>query len=347
MRSKARNSLVIALAVLVVSTACYTTAVERFAPFYGDPEFSRKARLLSARHANQPTRPLVVVLGSSRVAYGLDPQTWENAGDDDPRRPMMVNAALVGSGPILQRLALRRILTLNVRIDAVLLEYWPPFLREDGPYHEAARIDPSRLGERDETVIRDHFPDPAATLRRRREHRIDPWSIYGETTLNRTQPRWLPPHRRTDAHWATLDAWGHLPGRKSATREEREAAMKIHEGYYAALFDGYEVAPVADAALRAAIDDCRSRRIAVGIVYLPETASFRARMSEATRAKVEHHERHARTTYGVPWIDARDWIADEQLPDGFHLLDPGASSFTLRLGGRLDEVLQRDEVTSR
>jgi len=346
-RHSARNSTIFFLAVLLGSSLCYTAVTERSYHVYGDPEYSRKARALLAQRSRYPDRPLVVVLGSSRVAYGVDPQVWEAAGDSIGRRPMMLNMAMVGSGPIMQRLALQRILALNVRIDAVLIEYWPPFLREDGPYHEAARLDPARLSSMDEAVIRDHFPDPAATFDRLRQGRHNPWATHGETVLNRTFPRLLPTNRRTDGHWGKIDAWGHLPGRSTVSAAEMAAARQSNSAYYTGLFDGYEVGLVADAALRATIADCRSRRIAVGFVYLPEAEFFRARMPETTRKKVEHYERHVGSTFGVSWIDGRDWIGDDQLPDGFHLLSAGAGAFTMKLGSHLETVLDEREVTSR
>ena len=59
--------------------------------------------------------------------------------------PLLFNLSLVGSGPVMELMALRRLYADGVRPDAVVFEYWPPFLREDGPYWEMDRIDPRRL----------------------------------------------------------------------------------------------------------------------------------------------------------------------------------------------------------
>ena len=40
----------------------------------------------------------------------------------------------------------------------------------------------------------------------------------------------------------------------------------------------------------------------------------------------------AEMPFGVPWTDARTWVADEYFVDGHHLLADGAAAFSERFG---------------
>ena len=296
-----------------------------------DPEYGKRIAGLRARVRENPGRPLVLVFGSSRTAMGVCPKAWETL-DGDPHRPMLFNMALAGSGPVMELMAVRRALSDGVKPDAVLIEYWPPFLREDGPYWEQGRIDLHRLRPADLPLIRDYFNDPAATEHKMLEARTLPWHQHRFALMNQFAASWLPSHRRADSMSVGLDGWGWLPGRLPQPPEKRREGIAAAGGYYKPLYENYKVSPVADRALRQAVAECRAAGAKVGLVYLPETEAFRAFAPPWAAKLAEEHLAKLRAELGLPLIDGRTWAEDEYLPDGFHLTQPGAVAFTRKLG---------------
>src|SRR5207253_2188612 len=142
---------------------------------------------------------------------------------------------------------------------AVVLEYWPPFLREDGPYNEAARFDHTRLGWGDRGVVRDYFPDPAAAERAMRQARANPVYGFRRRFVALAVPSWLPWDQRQDVAWQGLDGWGWLPGLPDDAEEraKRPARLAHCHGIYRNQFTGYAIHPDADRAVREAVAAAR------------------------------------------------------------------------------------------
>ena len=124
-------------------------------PRVRDPEYGK--RLTATRRLAATGRPLVLCVGSSRLAMGLRPGVL---GDNEPA---LANLALAGSGPVMELMAYRRAVADGLTPAAVLVEYWPAFLDEEGPQREDARIDIGRLRPADE-------PAGAGVLRRPGRH---------------------------------------------------------------------------------------------------------------------------------------------------------------------------------
>ncbi len=323
---RARRSLALASGLVILAHAGWWAALDHGPPGLRDPEYGK--RLAAARRLAATGKPLVLVVGSSRVGYGVRPA--EVAAD--PAAPAVANLALAGAGPVLELMAFRRALADGLNPRAVLVEYWPPFLRQDGLYREEWRIDRARLRPADERVVRDYFHEPDATRRAMRRDRVFGVSAHRRTLVNRVAPRWLPPGARTDGVWAGIDDTGWLVGRETVTADERERAWAGTLSYYTPLFTGYHVGADSDRALAELAAEARTRGVPVALVYLPESAAFRALMPPAVRAAADRHLAATAEALNAPVIDARRWADDDQMPDGFHLLAPGAAAFSRRLG---------------
>lgn len=319
------------LATLLLLNFGLVTATDRLFPTLRDPEYGRRLARLQARQRENPDRPLVVMLGSSRTAFGLRP-TDANAAAG----PLVVNFAHVGSGPVMQVMALRRMLNNGVRPDGIVLEYWPPFLRGDGPFAEEGRIDPHRLLPTDELFIRDYFDNAPLAEATMRHVRKNPWFEHRMRLVSQIVPGWLAFDRRLDGPWLKLDPWGWLPGfERDPPTTERKLRLEQAGQYYGELFDRYQIHPKAERATRELLTTCRDRGIPVAFAWLPESSEFRGwypppvlQVGEAFLAKL-------RTEFGVPLIDARGWVDDPHLADGFHLTQPGAAIFSTRFGDEL------------
>src|SRR5207248_1044291 len=124
-RTFARRSaltFVWAVAAFAAGQLVLGLAVERWLPQARDPDYAAKVERLRARRAEAPDRPLVLVLGSSRVQLGL------RGGPvyADGRTALVFNFGLSGAGPYLEALCLRRLFAEGVRPDLLVLEVLPP-----------------------------------------------------------------------------------------------------------------------------------------------------------------------------------------------------------------------------
>jgi hypothetical protein len=277
----------------------------------------------------------VLGIGSSRLAMGLRP------GVLGPGEPALANLALAGSGPVMELMAYRRAVADGLKPAAVLVEYWPAFLDEEGPQREDLRIDLGRLRPADGPVVRDYFADPDGVLREMARRRRNPWWEHRRSLMNQFAAGWLPPNLRADALFAPIDDWGWLPGRTDPSDEDRAGAAKAARAFYEPLFRRYTVSGLADRALRQLLAECRAAGTPAALVYLPESAAFTALMTPEAKRKADEHLAAVRRDTGVPLIDCRGWVADRELPDGFHLSQAGAAELTPKLARAVADWLGR------
>jgi hypothetical protein len=331
---RARLAVGVFAAVVVAANVGLAVGMDTAFPQLRDPEFGRRLTRLTARIAEDPGRPMVVALGSSRVAIGLSPAAAHAARPDGPR---VFNMGLYGAGPVTQAIALRRLLAAGVRPAGVLVEWWPAFARGGGGYDEHLRTDPHRLLPVDVEAVRDYFPDPAATEATMRHVRRVPWYEHRIRLMGQTLPGWLPWHARPDGPWDKLDPWGWQPGADDAPPPaERFARVNYAHLFYRKLFADYRVSPAAERALRDTLALCRDHGIPAALVWLPESSEFRGWAAGAADADLAR----LRADTGVPLIDARTWVPDPHLGDGFHLTRPGAAMFSARLAAELPAVIR-------
>ncbi|HET6574675.1 MAG TPA: hypothetical protein VFG68_13795 [Fimbriiglobus sp.] len=326
-RRKAGRAALWFLAFAVVMNVGFLLALDYGPPRLRDPEYGKRLARVRARVAEYPGRPLVLAIGSSRTAMGVRPGVLAS----EPSGPLVLNFALVGSGPIMELMAFRRALADGVKPAAVLIEYWPAFLHEGGPYHEQLRLDVSRLRPVDRAIVRDFFRDPAAAQKTMREQRLNPWYGHRRSLLNQLAPSLLLKGQRSESMWDHIDDWGWLPGRTGATAEQIEKGRASTAAYYVPLFATFEVSPVADRALRQLVAECRVNGIPVALLYLPEGAVFRSFMTPASVRLSDEHLRRVVGELKLPLIDARGWVPDADMLDGFHLTQDGAAKFTRKL----------------
>lgn len=310
-------------------------------PSIRDPEYGRRVASLRSRIAEHPGRPLVLVIGSSRVSMGLRPTAWEETRPNDPTRPdpLIFNMSLVGSGPVMELMCLRRVYADGFRPAAVVLEYWPPFLREDGPYFEPDRIDHARLSDADRPLIHEYFwsehRNPTETEHEILLDRLRPLYRTRHRLLSQLLPRWQPWDKRLDMAWGNLDGWGWLAGiEEHYPAEPKMRALRVQhcEKIYRPQFQGFTIHPLADKALRETVNLARSNGAKVAFAYLPEATEFRSWIPPEVDRLARDHLARLRRELDVPLIDARRWLPDGYLVDGFHLSRIGAVEFTKRFG---------------
>jgi hypothetical protein len=302
-------------------------------PNLRDPEYGmRLSRLRTQQHAH-PLRPVAVVVGTSRASMGVKPDAWETQLARDSHEPLLFNFSTVGAGPIQQLITVRRLYADGITPALVLLEYWPPVMRQDGRYDEQDRID-RRLRYDDWPVVRDYFPDPERARNMMLETRLNPIYANRDRWMVRIRPTWLAPHLRADITWREMDAWGWLPGLdvKPHDATTRQKFLDHYRDDFRTRFDGYTIHPNSDRALREAVAVARAHGSRVGFVYLPESREVREWYPASVEATARAHLATLAAELRVPVIHARDWMDDCYLADGHHLSRTGAGVFTQRFG---------------
>ncbi len=134
--------------------------------------------------------------------------------------------------------------------------------------------------------------------------------------------------------WYTLDETGWLrlfydrPAPPQFARELEGARRAIGP----LLAERFRISPVADQAVRGLLDECRARGIRTVLFLMPEHSALRSWYLPATRAAERAYLGRLRDEYGVPVIDTRAWLADEDFVDSCHLLPRSARAFSERFG---------------
>jgi hypothetical protein len=324
------------LAVAFVVHLLALAALDAPWPNLRDPEYGMRVTRLRARLAEHPARPLTLVVGTSRACMGVRPGTWEAARPGRPDDPLVFNFSTVGAGPVQQLITVRRVFADGFRPAVVLLEYWPPVLRQDGRYDEQDRID-RRLRYDDLPVVRDYFPDPDRAERLMLRTRARPVYANRDRWLLRVVPNWMAPHLRADITWRGMDPWGWVPGLDVGPDDEakRRRFIEHYREDFRVRFDGFAIHPNSERALREAVAVARAHGSRVGFIYLPESSEFHAWYPPEVEAAARSHLSALAAELGTPVIDAREWMADRDLADGHHLSRVGAAAFTPRLGAAI------------
>ena len=343
-RRTGRSAVLTFVVVVLASHAATYLALEDAR--IRDPEYGRRATRLTARVAENPGRPLVLFVGSSRTAMGVNPAVWEAARPGNANDPLLFNAAVLGAGPVMELMTLRRLYADGFRPAVVLIEYWPPFLHYGGEWAEPNRVATDRLTTSDWEAARGYFPDIAKTDAAFRRLRTSPIHANRERILGQLLPTWLPPKRRIDWAWDTLDPWGWKPGFDFAPgpSPERTAMLKTCSDTYKPLFAQYAISPVADRALRDVVAMARQHGSEVGFVYLPESSEFRGIYGLKAETEARNHLSGLSKELAVRVIDAREWADDGHLVDGFHLSRIGSAAFTRKLGIAVTEAFPETGV---
>jgi hypothetical protein len=337
---RARVALACFALAFVAGLAAFRLALAR-RPAIGDPEFGRKLDSLRANVDKAPDRPLVVMLGSSRVATGFRPDALPRLASPDGREVAAFNYAQVGTGPQVAHLVLRRMLAAGVRPEWVLVEFWPPFWCVDG--YLQGYLDGLNLAALDWSATRTlggYLPRARKLYEAWLPAQLGPVFASRAAILSRLGPSWAPkfdPERRLQ----NVDPSGWWSPRETVSEADRTRLSEHYRSVYAPRLSRFAIRPTPDRALRDVLELCRREGLRAAVVVLPEGDAFRALYPpEALRRIDDYLDRLAAD---VPVIDARRWVADDGFADGHHLLPAGASIFTERLAREALSPLLRGE----
>jgi hypothetical protein len=337
---RGRAALVWGLGLFVAAQLGFVAVKEFWRPDLGDPEYGlRLARLRSHLARSPADRPVIIALGSSRVGVGFRPDVVAASQPGAAQPAVAFNCALAGSTPLLELCCLRRLLADGVHPDLVLVEVWPPVMSQ--LYHAMLEktLESRRLRWGDLALFRRNMPSRQQLKSEWCKEHLLPWFSHRFVLLNQWAPSWLPASLRSDKEFRHLDDGGCFWVRSYETHQPdvfRSRLVLWHD--VLTPFMKYPcVSPVSDQSYHELLDVCREQHIAVVLVFMPHTSAFQGWYSPETSAEVDQYLRRLTQEYGVPLIDARDWMADEDFSDSHHLTRSGAVAFTRRLD---QDVLQ-------
>lgn len=345
-RGWSRAVVVCGLLGLPLMTGLFRLALDSHPPMV-DPEYGRRlASLREHLRHKPPGQPVVVLIGSSRVAMGVRPDRMWADLPPDQRPALCTNFGMCGANPVVERVCLARLLRDGVRPSLVVVEVWPPLLsrayyREVGCRFLEAYAD--RLRGPDMMAVAAALPDPKASRGRSVAREMFPWSAHRRTVLLEWAPWAAPPATRLDPTYRHLDEWGWLRLETyQAHPPETEYRARVEEaaGFTRRHLDPFDPCPEMTRPLRELLEVARGHGIRTAFVLMPDPPAVRAvyrSVPAGERIRADLHQLGGE--FGTAVLDGRDWLGDEWFADGSHLTPAGAAACARLLAPRVADVL--------
>src|SRR6266567_5123517 len=144
--SRSRTAILWAIGFFLIAQLTLVVTIERWRPDWSDPEYGTRFRHLKRRIQKEPGRPLLLVLGSSRVGNGLVADCLPPDSSQGPERPLVFNMSLAGGTPLCELLLLKRVLAAGIHPRWVVIEVLPSSLNwEDKILASPDPVTPSRI----------------------------------------------------------------------------------------------------------------------------------------------------------------------------------------------------------
>lgn len=338
-RRRARAAVLWGAAVFVGGQVALSAGMDLWWPVLRDRELGLKLGFLRQRRAQAPSRPLALVLGSSRTAFGFRPELLAPDGQGPGVLPF--NFGLLGAGPLRELLGLRHLLSAGLRPDLLFVECWPPLLAEPLGDLEAGAIDPSRYSWADLRLLRRYAGGPDFTTDWLRSHLLPAFSNRYGFLQDLGAASWMPPPMDAHVTWFAVTPSGRTADLRPITDENRPTWQVGYRAQFGASLNSWRLSPTSDRALRELLALCRRQVIPTVLVVMPEDTAFRQAYSPESRAAADAYLRRVSAESGAPLLDARDWVSDAAFTDGIHLSAEGATLFTRRFREVVRPLLER------
>lgn len=336
-RRVARAEALWAFAGIVGIWAGFVGLAEVRFPWWYDREYEVRRTLLDERTAEAPERPLLAVIGSSRIGTGFLPSDLPPTRDAAGREVLAFNYSHHGSGPRMNLMQMHRLIRDGHVPQWLVIELVPSHVRYEGITTSLAAAEdlPVLLPYMNKRKLVTEF----ARLRLNAVYR------------NRTEfLRTFAPAFATkagdgdDIFLGPLgdDAILSRPGAHPENKKKEQ--YELIKGMYAYQMQDLQFDPQLVDATRALLQLCRDRHIPAAILIAPEDSRFRSWYGPGVEERIDAFYAGLSRDFGVPVVDARRWCPDEDFLDPHHLMPDGARRFTLRLGKEMLEPMVRGEL---
>jgi hypothetical protein len=335
---RGRSALLWGLACFAAVQLGLIALLEHFRPQIREPEYGYRLRGLLRRRAAEPARPVVTLLGSSRLGSGFRPDILA-AYCPGERPPLIHNCAQSGSGPVGTLTVLNRLLAQGVRPRAAVVEVLDPMLHQEGRWCQNPVYWSRRMTWGDLSVLTRYAPGKAGEFYRTWcEQMLVPCYSQRFALLAHALPSWLPQdspaYKERSALKQLLDESGFLPMPPSVTPEDyRNRVQRARLDYFLPFPEHFTVSAESDRALRELLETCRRERIEViALVLMPEGTDLRSWYPRPAWDGLRGYLRGLCSQYGTRLVDASCWLGDGSFIDGHHPTLPGAAAFSDRFG---------------
>ncbi len=290
-----------------------------------DPEYRDRVVLLRQRVAENPERPLLLVVGSSRIMTGVSPEVLPPLESVNGGQPLPIAFAHSGAGAVHNLVIVRRLLREGFEPKWLVIEVVPYLL----PAAQQATLAKMALAQ-DLPVLR-RYIDPAKLYGWYAEERATALVNHRGAFLRELAPGLQ--HAQWDV-FALEPLGGKTPEPAPDAAEIARRTAVVRANYQASL-QRFRVHESSRQAMRELLELCRERNIPVALLLTPESSDFRSWYPPEARTLIDGFCGELHGEYGVPIVDARAWLADSDFSDGHHVLPEGAKRFTLRLGAEV------------
>jgi hypothetical protein len=336
-RRVARAEAVWAFVGIVAIWAGFVALTELRFPWWWDREYEVRRTLLNERIAEAPDRPLLAVLGSSRIGTAFCPSEMPPIVDGEGRPVMTFNYSHHGSGPRLNLMQLLRLLRDGVEPRWLVIELVPSHVRYEGIT--------ATLAAADDLPVLLPFMNKRKLLVEFGRLRLN--AVYRNRTgfLRAFAPDFATKAGEGDDIFLGPlgdDAILSRPGAHPENKKDDQ--YKLIKSMYAYQMQDLQFDPQLVEATRALLQLCRDHQIATAILIAPEDSRFRSWYGPGVEERIEGFYAGLGNDFGIPIVDARRWCPDEDFLDPHHLMPDGARRFTLRLRNEMLEPLVRGKL---
>ena len=295
--------------------------------------FCRAERLQERIDAEGPTPLSIVMLGSSRTAFGFRGGLVEGElSRAIGRHVVTCDLGCCGTAHLNELIFLQRLLARGVRPDLLLVEVTPPMLAGQ-PYapREVDWLQTSRFSW-DELQVLEKYSSHSGDLQSEWLKSLPvPWYARRFEIMSWLSPQWVPARNRID--WGAggdESGWGPHSVRDRSFASYQRAFARTREEYESFLA-WFQISPTSAGPLLDLLQLCRAKQVHTALVLMPEGSDFRALYPPFAWPKISEFFGVLIREFNVPIIDAREWVADSAFSDSHHLLPEGATVFTNRL----------------
>src|SRR5579875_915448 len=341
-----RACLLWGLAFFAAAHLGMLVATQSFWPHLRDPEFGYKLSALRRQRAEDPNRPLLVLLGSSRTGQGIRPGVLPELRTLDGRIPLVFNFSQVGSGPLAELVTLCRLLDAGIRPDWLAIEILPALLGRTVDAFGDVGTGISRLSWKDVILLNHYVRDPQTMRHRWYKDQLYPWYAQRFSVMNHYASNCVPWRLRLD-HWKQLDRWGWSDiGQDNQPLVLVPHALEVTRTTYYVDLQTLHISSMQDHALHDLIALCRREGIPLLFYLMPEGTIFRGWYAPAVSVRINDYLTHLSRECNVPIVDLRTWMEDKYFGDSHHLYRQGATLFTRRFGPEVLACLVQGKLTS-
>jgi hypothetical protein len=243
-------------------------------------------------------------------------------------------------GALRESFYLRQMLDSGIRPRLLLLEVVPPMLNEP---HEALAseenwVQPQWMDLSELLFLREYFRCPTQRCAEWLKARLAPWYVFRwtlhaavlDSLASCRPPCWKEHHDPVGALLASS------PG-----EAERARAFELTRAEFVPSLQRFCLGDGPVRALQDMLALCRREEVPVVLVVSPESSAFRSWYPPEALAAMQRLLAQLHNTWGVPIIDAREWLPDKDFSDGQHPLPDGAEAFTRRLIEEMGPMLTK------